>query len=155
MTLEQSMAGTIAGGLIAIIAGLMTAIVQFKLTKATRREQYQREDRFRLYEKRVEVYSAFNVAAGAMRRALTSGGGIEERSECKVEARDGLFKAYIPILLIAVQQVRSAAWSLMRITDAFVYDGEQFDAEAWLEAIESVREACRRDLLQGAEDETA
>lgn len=149
MTLGQSLVGPIAGGVIAIIAGLATSLAQFRLTRAIRREQYQREDRYRLYEKRVEVYSAFNVAAVSMREVLTSG-DVEDH---KFTTRNELFKKYVPILLLGASQVRYSASRLIRATDAVVIGEATFDAKAWYEAIELVREACRRDLLRAADEE--
>ncbi|MFL6123065.1 hypothetical protein, partial [Actinophytocola sp.] len=48
----------VTGGMLTVVGSLVSQRFQVKHDREIRQEQYAREDAYRLYEKRVEAYSA-------------------------------------------------------------------------------------------------
>jgi uncharacterized membrane protein len=149
MSLWLPVIGTVVGGLLGITGSLVGATAQSRWAAKARNEQYLREDQFRLYSKRVEIYTAFNIAAGKTRAVLIAGGARDDQERRAV--RNVLFEAQIPMELMARCRTRATARALLDFTDSVVFAGKQFDPEEWGPMIRELRHACRHDLIGDAE----
>ncbi|GAA4670529.1 hypothetical protein [Phytohabitans rumicis] len=143
----ESMLSTMVGGAVAAGAGVLTTLVQARQASRMRYEQQQREDRYRLYQDRVEAYVTFHTLASKARRVLqdftddTADDDLERR-----EARNEAHLTYVKIALIGGIEVVAAARRVMIKIDAVTYRREAFDSDLFRHVISKFQEAARRDL---------
>lgn len=112
-----------------------------------RYEQQQREDRYRLYQDRVEAYVTFHALASKARRVLQD--FIDDTADDDVERREARNEAhltYVKIALIGGVEVVAAARRVMIKIDAVTYRREAFDSDLFRQVISMFQEAARRDL---------
>src|SRR5262245_54961043 len=58
----------VLGGLIGVLGTLLGAYLQYNEAGKARREQYRREDKYRLLNERIDAYEKFYVSMGNARR---------------------------------------------------------------------------------------
>jgi hypothetical protein len=90
MDLQESLLLTTLGGLLAIAGTSLGAWWQLRTSRETRREQYRREDMYRLQNERRQAYASYITAAGGVRTALRYLGSQTGREEA-VAARNELY----------------------------------------------------------------
>jgi hypothetical protein len=146
----QSLLLTALGGVLGIGGGLLASQWQAREARRVRREQYGRDDRYRLTTERIGAYGAFYTAAGSARRTLnryTRSGGRETSLTDVHEARDLLWQAYTLVALIGDHDTERQASALLGVVDDVAYEGSQFAVDRWSELIRGFIEASRLELI--------
>jgi hypothetical protein len=108
-----------------------------------RREQYDRDDRYRLMEQRIAAYRDFYIAAGAARHVImgeTSGPEIRE-------ARTVLWEAFTLLAVIGDETTWDQARKLLHVVTAVAFDNMQFNVKEWNEMIRRFVEVSRLELI--------
>ncbi|GAA4457624.1 hypothetical protein [Phytohabitans houttuyneae] len=143
----ESILLTLTGGAVAAGAGVLTALMQARHATRLRREQREHEDRYRLYQDRVDAYIAFQTLASKARRVLQdfTDDTPEDDAERR-EARNAAHLAFIKVALIGGAEVVAAGRQMMITIDAVTYGREPYDSERYRTVLSGFRAAARHDL---------
>jgi len=147
MAIWESLMLTALGGVIGLAGIWLGARVQAREADRVRREQFEREDRFRLHKERIAAYSEFYAATGRMRRLLK---GHQDLSLCR-EHRSVLWLAYTTVLLIGDRSVLGAATAILGWADSIIANEKTYDEKEYTDMIHRFQNVGRADLT-GATD---
>lgn len=143
MAVWESLLLTALGGGIGTAGTLLGMRMQAREAGRVRRQQCEREDRFRLHKDRIEAYSSYYVAAGHMRKALVSDADLEVKREVRRE----LWHAFTTIVLIGERTVLESASTLLVYADRVIAGDLKFDKKHYGELIWRLQRAGRADLI--------
>lgn len=150
----QSLLLTGLGGLLAIAGTIAGHAWQARENRRIRLEGYRREDRYRLYNDRLQAYRELHLAVGKARKAL-AGYSNESRdpdpSDRVMELRNEFWSAYTLVWLIGGMEVVRASTRIFNTVDAVVAGNEKFDSSRWGELVRSYISAARADLFHATE----
>lgn len=149
---------TVLGGLLAILGGVVGQFLQSRHSDRVRAADARRENRYRLYEQRLKVYEDFHIAAGPARVAM-SRLASKERGEHPdpdlLEARSGVWHAYVRLGLIGQEPVVRRARDLFNYVDDVVIRRGTFDSERWASLIRAYGRSAREHALAHERDAPA
>lgn len=139
----------LAGGIIGGGSSLVTMWTQSRTAERVRHEQFAREDRFRLFEKRLESYSALYICIGHARRLLTlfsQTPDSEERLQSARRARNEYWAAYTVVRLIGSDEISQVASELLDFIDRS-RETATFDEGEFGRLLNVFIKAVRRELI--------
>ena len=150
MGVWQSALLAVLGGTLTMLGTWSGARWQAREARAARQEQLAREDRYRLYERRIEGYSAFYHAVSRSRGAFSGHTVDEDTSPAQAAdaSRSELIRRYITLVLIADDEVKQAASALLGLVTDVAYNGVDPDLDRYDEAIQAFANAARQDLVR-------
>jgi hypothetical protein len=143
----------LTGGALTIAGSLVALRFQARYARETRQEQYVREDAYRLFEKRVDAYSALYLRIGPARRALASLAKSAEPDELVAQARDArsdYWAAYTTVRLIGSQEVFEAADQMLVFIDDSI-EQVTFDRARYMEILRRFTNTVRMELIGDGE----
>lgn len=136
------------GGVIAIVGTITGLHLQAKQATRLRKEQYAREDKYRLYDKRQAAYADLYLRAGKMRRALATlscNPDSEEAIDGASMARSNYWEAFAVVRLIGSDEMVKLSSDLLWHIDEKL-EIRQFDGEEYRSWIDRLTSAARQDL---------
>lgn len=138
----------IFGGLTGVAGTRLGSRMQLREAGRIRAEQYSREDRYRLNSERISAYSDFYKAAGHARAVL-----MHRRDDRRTEiaARDDVWVAYTRVLLVGDSDVLQVANDILKFVTDVVFEGIEFNIEAYAYLIRRLQRTARADLT-GAQE---
>jgi len=139
---------TLTGGIVAITGTVTSLRIQAKHAALARQEEYKREDRYRLFEKRQLAYCELYLRLGAVRQSLSilsENSDSEEAVNAASEARSQYWAAYTVVRLIGSSDVYNAANDLLRWIDQSI-DVKQFDIPSYRSLLNRFTRAARAEL---------
>jgi hypothetical protein len=143
----ESLVSTAVGGVVAAAAGAVAMMIQSRQTARLRREQHEREDRYRLHQARVEAYLDFHTSASRTRAALQDFNSASgEDDVLRREARNATHLTYVRIALIGGTAVVASARRMMIHIDDITFGRTVFDASAWSNTLDEFQQTARQDL---------
>lgn len=146
----QSLLLTAIGGVIGIGGSFLASQWQAREARRVRKEQYAREDRYRLMERRITAYRDFYVAAGEARQTISRQSSVKETRE----ARNALWDTFTLLTIIGDEKTRVQARSLLRAVDAVASDGSPFNVDEWDELILNFVRVSRLELIPAQPEES-
>lgn len=139
----------VTGGMLTVAGSLVTLHFQARNSREIRREQYLREDTYRLFEKRVDAYSTLYLRLGATRRALylLAKSGPSEGGEDEARAmRSDYWAAYTKVRLFGSRKAFQIANDLLIFIDQSI-DGAEFDQTRYSHLLRCFTDTVRKELL--------
>jgi hypothetical protein len=143
MGLWQSLLLTGTGAIIASAATWLGTRLQFKEAGRIRREQYEREDLYRLHQARVVAYCDLYSAAGKVRATLAWDAAPPESRR---QARNAYWREAARVSLLGHEDVRNSAKAILAYVDAVIDGTTKFDPVTFGKVIQHLETAARTDL---------
>ncbi len=146
----QSLLLTALGGVLGAGGALLASQWQAREARRVRREQYARDDRYRLTADRIRAYSAFHVAAGAARATMgdyTRSNGRDASLHDVMDARNTLWEASTLIALIGDDSTWRRAAALLDFVTDVAQEQSNFAVAKWNELIISFIQTSRLELI--------
>ncbi len=150
-----SLLSTVIGGVIAIVGTTVGSHIQNRHTARARQEQYAREDKYRLFDKRQSAYVQLYLQIGDVRRALAILARQEGSSVAKAEAlnsRNEYWSAYTAVRLIGSTEVYKIANDILAFFDECL-EKCKFDQDSFRSLLKKFTLAARRELLMESEND--
>jgi hypothetical protein len=118
-----------------------------------RLEQYEREDRYRLFGDRLEAYKAFHEAISTKARPAIISYQRANRDHSLMPAMQqaamDAFSTFVVVRLIGDGDVVLAAAQLMREVDGIVWrEDKNFDSDHWSNLVLDFIRSARKDLVR-------
>jgi len=150
MDLQDSLLLTTLGGLLAIAGTSLGAWWQLRISRETRREQYRREDMYRLQNERRQAYASYITVAGRVRTTLRNLGSQTSREEA-VAARNDLYYWSVQIRLMGGHDIVMATEELLREVNEILFGGGELEEERYRSLVAAATDAARRELLRDSD----
>jgi hypothetical protein len=144
MDLVQSLLLTSLGGVIAGLGTWLGARLQHKEAGRVRKEQYDREDSYRLHSDRVKAYCDLYLAAGKIRSALTWESATQEIVR---QARNAYWAEFAKVSLLGENVVVGAAEEILQYVDGVIEKSQAFDSDGFRRLAKGFLAAARLDLV--------
>jgi hypothetical protein len=154
MNLQDWLLLTTLGGLLAIAGTSLGAWWQLRISRETRREQYRREDMYRLQNERRQAYASYIITAGRVRTTLKHLGPQTSREEA-MAARNDLYYWFIQIRLMGGHDVVMATEELLQEVNEIIFGGGKLEEERYRSLVMAAEDAARRDLLRDSDPRNA
>jgi hypothetical protein len=146
----RSLLLTAIGGVVGIGGAFLALLWQAREARRVRREQYARDDRYRLAERRITASRDFYVAAGTARHTIGRQSSVKE----KREARGALWEPFTLLSIIGDKNTREQARNLLQVVTAVGFDNSPFDMDQWDELILNFVQASRLELAPARPEES-
>lgn len=147
--LAASLLIAVTGGMLTVVGSLVTLHFQAKNAREIRREQYLREDSYRLFDKRVAAYSALYLSVGPARRAISllakSGPPAGGKDEARA-ARSDYWAAYTTVRLLGSDEAFKIANNMLMFIDESI-ERVEFDEVTYRRLLQRFTDTVRTELL--------
>jgi hypothetical protein len=143
-----SLLASVTGGVIAIVGAVTGLRLQAKQAAKVREEQYAREDKYRLYEKRQAAYADLYLRVGKNRKALailSRNPDSEEALDDARTARNNYWEAFAVVRLIGSEEMANLSEEFLEYIDE-KRRTRQFDSDEYRAWVSRLTNTARQEL---------
>ena len=148
MNVWSSLLLALTGGALTITGTVTGLRLQARHAAKARTEQYEREDRYRLFDKRQNAYVELYLKIGSARRQLVIYSRNANAADVLTDARTArneYWAAYAVARLIGSEEVFSIADEILSFFDDSIQQG-RFNHEQFVTLLQGFTDAARKEL---------